>query len=174
MNIYVTIGNFTALFPVEALEECYHQGPCDEDCEIWSNMIDWQKVGVNHQEMIEVLMEYGAWERKELQDSLTLTRQRFLWIAAGDFHENLPEQYLLVENCQEGIVQIMPIGEREHLDIEKVVKKWIKAEFRGEMELDQGIWVEPCAYYAQIKTDKALPSDVRCWNSGGFYLKCLI
>lgn len=73
--------------PVDALEECCHQGPCDEDVEYWASQIDWEEQGMDDEAIKKTLEQYGGWERNELQD-VDGNRERILWIAAGDYLEN--------------------------------------------------------------------------------------
>jgi hypothetical protein len=86
--------------------------------------------------------------------------------------KNYPNQYLHVECCKSGEEWIMPIGNREFLDLEKLVKKWIKNEFGGELRLDGKLQPRLQGdYYGKIITDGREPHCGIVWNSGGFYLK---
>jgi len=88
--------------------------------------------------------------------------------------EPCPDQYLRVEECRSGQTWVVPISARTHLDLTKLVKKWIKQEFDGELFLDGGIMPRLQGdYYASIITDGHPPNSHVVWTSGGFYLKGL-
>jgi hypothetical protein len=83
-----------------------------------------------------------------------------------------PDCYLHVQECRSGQEWIMPIRGNAHLDLEKLIRKWAKAEYAGELVLD-GKTVPRLDgdYYAKIMTDNRPPTSAVCWTSGGFYLK---
>jgi hypothetical protein len=83
-----------------------------------------------------------------------------------------PDCYLHVEECRSGQTWIVPIRDRQTLDLKKRVKEWIKGEFCGECLLDGELMPNLQGdYYAKIMTDGRPPDSVVCWTSGGFYLK---
>lgn len=83
-----------------------------------------------------------------------------------------PDCYLWVEECRSGETFIQPIRGNEKLDLKKLVKKWIKKQFCGELFLDGNLMPRLSGdYYAKIMTDGRPPDSVVCWTSGGFYLK---
>ncbi len=82
-----------------------------------------------------------------------------------------PECYLHVEECRSGETWIFPLRGNAKLDIKHQVKRWVKQEFGGDLQLDG----EPMPklqgdYYAKIMTNGTPPDSVVCWSSGGFYL----
>ena len=83
-----------------------------------------------------------------------------------------PDCYLHVTKCQSGETFIQPIRGNEKLDIKKLVKKWIKREYAGELALDGELMPRlDGTHYAKIMTDGRTPDSAVCWTSGGFYLK---
>lgn len=83
-----------------------------------------------------------------------------------------PETYLHVEECRSGECWIMPISGRMTLDLERLVKRWVKEEYGGELRLDPPIIPKLDGdYYGKIMTDGRSPDSVICWDGGGFYLK---
>lgn len=83
-----------------------------------------------------------------------------------------PDTYLFVEESRSGETWIMPIRANEHLDLKKLIKKWIKKHFCSELVLDGEIMPRwQGEYYARIMTDGRPPESAICWTSGGFYIK---
>jgi hypothetical protein len=83
-----------------------------------------------------------------------------------------PDCYLHVTECRSGESWIQPIRGNEKLDIKKLIKKWIKREYAGELVLDGDMQPSFAGNYcAKIMTDGRPPDSVVCWTSGGFYLK---
>ena len=80
--------NFGELeLPVEALEDCHHQGRCDDDVEFWVDRIDWESQNMTSAQIRSELEEHGAWDETELADD-DANRERILWIAAGDYQDS--------------------------------------------------------------------------------------
>jgi hypothetical protein len=67
---------------------CSHQGRCDEDVAAIASLpyVAAQLDKLGHERMARELDEYGAWSPEELAD-VQATRERFVWIAAGDIVE---------------------------------------------------------------------------------------
>jgi hypothetical protein len=89
-DMLVAFGNIELDLPEELLLECHHQGQCDVDCAYWAEQIDWTQQPP-HEELVKALAEYGAWSDEELavfQD----TRERVLWLAAGQYQDELMEE----------------------------------------------------------------------------------
>jgi hypothetical protein len=80
-------GMIELTLPIEAVLDCSHPGPCDDDVEFWQSQIS---VSYSRDILIEHLMEYGAWMRKDLaalsDDEL---HQKIIWLAACDLREEL-------------------------------------------------------------------------------------
>ena len=90
MKTYLATFNYLEFeLPREAVEDCHHQGACDEDVEYWQG-----KLGLNldREKMILELREYGAWDDEELNalDNDDL-EQKLIWLAAGDIQERKHE-----------------------------------------------------------------------------------
>lgn len=82
-----------------------------------------------------------------------------------------PDCYLHIEECRSGQTWIVPIRGNAKLDLVRLIKRWAKQEFAGELILDGQIMPRLQGdYYAVIYTDGRPPGGV-CWTSGGFYLK---
>lgn len=91
---------------------------------------------------------------------------------AGNAPRKYPDCYLHVEECMSGETWIQPILGNALLDIKHQVKRWIRQEFGGELQLDGELIPRLQGdYYAKIMTDGRSPDSVVCWTSGGFYLK---
>jgi hypothetical protein len=73
--------------PIEAVNDCHHQGACDEEVEYWQSKLN---LNLKREPMIKELREYGAWSSEELSamsnDDL---EQKLIWLAAGNIQEDL-------------------------------------------------------------------------------------
>lgn len=76
--------------PVQALEECHHQGRCDADVDHWHSQIDWGSQSMDAEAIRKELYEYGAWDDEQLSDVIE-NQKRILWIAAGNWQEEQDE-----------------------------------------------------------------------------------
>jgi hypothetical protein len=97
---------------------------------------------------------------------------RFWRCAVNTASEKFPDQYLHVEECRSGETWIMPLRSNTKLNLKRLIKRWVKREYGGELQLDG----EPMPrlsgdYYAKIITDGRPPDSVVVWTSGEFYLK---
>jgi len=82
-----------------------------------------------------------------------------------------PETYLHVYECRSGETWICPIRANAHLNLKRLIQKWAKKEFGGELKLNGEIMPKiEGDYYARIMTDGRPPESVVCWTGGGFYL----
>jgi len=85
----IVIFNYGELcLSVEALEACYHPGPCDWDVEYWEKEIDWKSQSMDAEDIRKTLYDYSDWD---VSDDL-LNRQRILWIAAGNWQDERAEE----------------------------------------------------------------------------------
>ena len=83
-----------------------------------------------------------------------------------------PDQYLHVRECCGTQEWVMPISSRTKLDLEKLIRKWIKQELGDDVKLDgSAIPRIDAYYYARIMTDGDRPESLRCYDGGGFYTK---
>lgn len=156
MKTYIYFHHQEIFFPLQPLIDCSHQGTCGEDCEFWEKEINWNAIPLSQEEIIQGLLEYGAWKVDELDENPVLTRQRFLWIIAGDWQDSIGEQYLAIESCRDGILEIIPFDDDEPLDLEKMlIEKW-------------GQWVGGNSHYAAIYTDGRMPDSGVVWESMEF------
>jgi len=82
------------------------------------------------------------------------------------------ENYLLIQNCRTGEEWYEEIKDKDIVDLEQLIKKWVDQKFGGEMEIDPPLidFMEG-DYWAAIKTNWASPVSVISWESAGFYLK---
>ena len=85
---YVPFNYGELRLPLEALLACHHQGACDDDVEAWTQAIDWASQSMTADDIRKELYEYGAWNDDELADD-EANRLRILWIAAGNYQEQL-------------------------------------------------------------------------------------
>ena len=132
---------------------------------------------------IEVRNEAGAWQYRILRDGAVLVpwqcgpagrdacvaqaKDRF----GSDLEVKWPDQYLHVRDERSGQEWVVPITARQHLDLTKRVREWVKAEFGGELRLDGEPQRVGGDYWAAIITDGRPPGSVVVWTSGGFNLK---
>lgn len=68
----------------------HHQGQCDRDIADLRRVpsIKKQLDRLDPDRVLEVLLDYGAWDKAELSDH-DANLDRLLWIACGDIVENL-------------------------------------------------------------------------------------
>ena len=79
-------GYFRGIIPAECVAECSHPGPCDSDVAKWVNILGFKVI---RSKAIPWLLEYGAWNAKELKAMTILELSEIvLWIACGDIKEN--------------------------------------------------------------------------------------
>jgi hypothetical protein len=78
-------GYFLEEIPSECVEECTAAGQdASESVEAWIERLDFR---VPRALAIKYLKEFGAWEKLDEEDDITLA-MRCLWIACGDIKEN--------------------------------------------------------------------------------------
>lgn len=83
----------------------------------------------------------------------------------------IPETYLHVRDCKSGEEWIRAIRGNSLLDLAKLIRKWVKEEYGGELYLDGQVMPRlEGDYYARIMMDGRPPDSIICWDSGGFYL----
>lgn len=81
------------------------------------------------------------------------------------------EQYLLITEAATGRKTAMEIGPQAKLDIERLIKRFVRTAFGGELiasEIDDSPNGD---FYASIITDRRDPDSVVVWDSAAFYLK---
>lgn len=82
------------------------------------------------------------------------------------------KDYLLIQNCKTGEEEYQEIKDKDIVDLDELIKKWVDQKFDGEMEIDPPlIDFHEGDYWAAIKTDWASPVSLISWESAGFYLK---
>ena len=82
------------------------------------------------------------------------------------------ETYLHVVENRSGHNYVMAIDGDDILCLETLVKKWIKQEYSGELELDGELTdTSGGNYYAAIHTDWGRLDSGIVWTSAGFYVK---
>ena len=85
-----------------------------------------------------------------------------------------PETYLYVVENRSGENWIMPLTQDTPLDLWALIEQWAKLEYDGEAIVDGALcqtWGGD--YYAAINTDGRSPDSPICWQSAGFFLKCV-
>jgi hypothetical protein len=87
-------NRFSFDMPAQAVEDCYHQGSCDEDVDFWHGKIDLSHI--DEEALARELQEYGAWDSKQLQDR-TENEKRIIWLGAGNIQEAQEESENEVE-----------------------------------------------------------------------------
>lgn len=87
-NTYISFNYGELKLPIDALNDCHHQGSCDEDCEYWVDKIDWDAQTMGSDAIRMELSEYGAWDDEELAND-DENKLRILWISAGNYHDEI-------------------------------------------------------------------------------------
>lgn len=77
---------FCLEMPQGAIEDCSHQGKCDEDVAYWAKEIE-RPAEITPEKLAAELKEYGAWDAEELADD-DQNWHRLIWIAAGNLKED--------------------------------------------------------------------------------------
>lgn len=85
-NYWASFNRFNLLIPGEAIAECSHPGPCDNDVAFWREKVDLSNVPADA--LRDELREYGAWDADELSDD-DANRSRILWIACGNIADEI-------------------------------------------------------------------------------------
>ncbi len=73
----------------EAVNNCYHQGSCDDDVVYWQPKINLSHI--SDEALKAELHECGTWSGGELNDRIT-NEQRIIWLAAGNIQEENRER----------------------------------------------------------------------------------
>jgi len=86
--------------------------------------------------------------------------------------QGYPACYLHIRECNTHREWIRPLRGNTKLDLEKLIKRWIKEEFHGESKLDGKISYRlEGDYYAKIKLNGEPPDSVSVFASAGFHLQ---
>lgn len=80
-------NRFAIDLPDEAVTDCSHQGPCDEDVAYWERRIE-RPAEVTESALAAELKECGAWDTEDLADDGANWR-RLIWIAAGNIKDEM-------------------------------------------------------------------------------------
>lgn len=81
-----SLDRFTLDIPAEAVADCSHSGPCDDDVAYWLPRVDFS--AITRDALIAALREYGAWTREEFAEASDETLQsRMLWLACGELSD---------------------------------------------------------------------------------------
>jgi hypothetical protein len=80
-----TFNRFELEMSEDAVRDCSHSGPCDNDVDIWANKIV-RPDEITSEKLALELKDYGAWDAKELQDDAQ-NWKRLIWIAAGNIQD---------------------------------------------------------------------------------------
>ena len=83
-------NRFAIEMPLGAVEDCSHQGECDEDVDYWATRIT-RPDEVTAEALRLELKEYGSWDAEELSNDRD-NWQRIIWLAAGNLREEQREQ----------------------------------------------------------------------------------
>lgn len=78
---------FTLEMPEECVNDCSHQGACDDDVAFWSGRLQ-RSEEITPERLAAELKEYGAWNTEELSDD-DQNWHRLIWIAAGNLKEEM-------------------------------------------------------------------------------------
>lgn len=89
-SYFALFNRFEIEMPLQAIEDCHHQGACDDDVEFQEKKIDLSHIAPD--KIRSELKEYGAWDADELADEKT-NRQRIIWLAAGNIQDDYEGEY---------------------------------------------------------------------------------
>lgn len=84
-NLTTYFDRFEITLPEKCVDDCSHQGPCDEDVEFWFLKLP-ESTWPDDAAIRSELRDYGAWETAEL-NSPHNNRRRLLWLAACQIKE---------------------------------------------------------------------------------------
>ena len=82
---WASFNRFEFEMPVDAIADCHHRGPCDEDVAHWAPKIV-RPDSITPEKLKAELSEYGAWDDDELNDDEANWR-RIVWLAAGNIQD---------------------------------------------------------------------------------------
>lgn len=86
--------------------------------------------------------------------------------------EKYPDTYLHVIECHSGEEWIRPLRGNTKLDLRKLITRWAKDTFGGDVKIDGALMPKLDGdYYGKIMTDGRAPNSPICWTGAGFYLK---
>lgn len=90
-------NRFTLDLPDEAIADCSHQGPCDDDVAHWhkDSRVQAALSEIPDNALAAELAEYGAWEDAELLDRKH-NEEIIIWLAAGNIADELANESALV------------------------------------------------------------------------------
>jgi hypothetical protein len=80
---------FTLDLPDQAILDCAHSGPCDEDVNYWAPRIN-RPEAITAEVLRAELKECGAWDTEELTDD-SVNWERLIWLAAGQIKDEQKE-----------------------------------------------------------------------------------
>lgn len=81
------------------------------------------------------------------------------------------EQYLLVTEFVTGRRTAMEISDTEPLDIGRLVKRFVRTAFGGELNVANIVPILEGDWHAAIITDRRDPDSAVIWSSASFYLE---
>jgi hypothetical protein len=90
---WASFNRFELRVPGQAVTDCSHSGPCDDDVAHWVPIVIAQVEADNFankptaKSIRAELKEYGAWDAEELADDEQNWR-RLVWIACGNIAED--------------------------------------------------------------------------------------
>ena len=88
-KLWATFNHLEFELPLEAIEDCAHQGECYEDCKYWQKKL---ALNLDRKKMIKELLEYGAWSNAELNELSNAELEiKLIWTAAWNIKES--EEY---------------------------------------------------------------------------------
>ena len=97
-----------------------------------------------------------------------------VWMNLVDLKDCDPapfDQYLLITEAATGRKTAMEIGHWAKLDIERLIKRFVRGAFGGELIASEIDDLPNGDFHASIITDRRDPDSVVAWDSAAFYLK---
>jgi len=83
---YYAEHGFSFELPIEAVGDCSHQGPCDDDVDAWHPEVDFSHI--SDADLANELSDYTDWDVSDRETN----EKRILWIAAGNIKEEWREK----------------------------------------------------------------------------------
>lgn len=85
---WASFNRFEFQMSEDSVNDCSHQGACDNDVAYWSKKINLDHV--NNDDLKAELKECGAWSNEELEDRQA-NIERIIWIGANNIKEELAQ-----------------------------------------------------------------------------------
>lgn len=87
MDLYAVFNRFELELSPICVRDCATSGPNDEAVAYWTGAYKKRLSHISDTDLVEELLEYGAWDADDLADRKS-NEERILWIAAWNIRED--------------------------------------------------------------------------------------